>query len=133
MHMRNFSLINELLLLALFWASAPFVATAADTPKPAEVKVAHPTRGEIVRYVTLPGSIRANQQATLYAKVPGYLKSIAVDKGDKVQLGQALGEIEAPELVAELARYKAELARAQAEVQVAGIESTRIAKARTQS
>jgi multidrug efflux pump subunit AcrA (membrane-fusion protein) len=53
---------------------------AADAPKPIEVKTATPTRGEIFRFVTLPGSIKANQQATLYAKVPGYLKSIAVDK-----------------------------------------------------
>jgi len=67
---------------------------AADVPKPVEVKVIRPTRGEIIRYVTLPGSIRANQQATLYAKVAGYLKSLAVDKGDRVQAGQALGEIE---------------------------------------
>jgi membrane fusion protein (multidrug efflux system) len=81
---------------------------AADAPKPVEVKVTRPSRGEIVRYVTLPGSIRANQQATLYAKVAGYLKSLGVDKGDRVQAGQSLGEIEVPELLADLAKYKAE-------------------------
>jgi membrane fusion protein (multidrug efflux system) len=82
---------------------------AADAPKPVEVKVTHPTRGEIVRYVKLPGTIRANQQATLYAKVAGYLKSIGVDKGDRVQAGQSLGEIEVPELQADLAKYQAEV------------------------
>jgi membrane fusion protein, multidrug efflux system len=82
---------------------------AADAPKPIEVKVVHPTRGEIIRYVKLPGTIRANQQATLYAKVAGYLKSISVDKGDRVQAGQSLGEIEVPELQADLAKYKAEV------------------------
>jgi membrane fusion protein, multidrug efflux system len=82
---------------------------AADAPKAAEVKVARPTRGEIIRYVTLPGNIRANQQATLYAKVAGYLKSLAVDKGDRVQAGQWLGEIEVPELLADSAKYKAEV------------------------
>ncbi|HXJ75274.1 MAG TPA: efflux RND transporter periplasmic adaptor subunit, partial [Candidatus Dormibacteraeota bacterium] len=112
---------------------ALLAASAVDPPKPLEVKVTRPTRGEIIRYVTLPGTIRANQQATLYAKVPGYLKSIAVDKGDKVRAGQALGEIEVPELVAERARYRAELARAQAEVRVAELESARLGKARTQS
>jgi membrane fusion protein (multidrug efflux system) len=59
--------------------------------------------------VKLPGTIRANQQATIYAKVAGYLKSIAVDKGDRVQAGQSLGEIEVPELQADLAKYKAEV------------------------
>jgi RND family efflux transporter MFP subunit len=74
----------------------------------ADVKTVRPQRGEIIRYVTLPGSIRANQQATLYAKVAGYLKSLNVDKGDRVQVGQVLGEIEVPELLADLAKFKAE-------------------------
>ena len=127
-------LLNLLRFLAASLCGlAHLAASAVDAPKPLEVKVARPTRGEIIRYVTLPGTIRANQQATLYAKVPGYLKSIAVDKGDKVRAGQALGEIEVPELVAERARYRAELARAQAEVRVAELESARLGKARTQS
>jgi membrane fusion protein (multidrug efflux system) len=82
---------------------------AVDAAKPVEVKVVRPMRGEIIRYVKLPGTLRANQQATLYAKVAGYLKSISVDKGDRVQAGQALGEIEVPEFQADLAKYKAEV------------------------
>ncbi len=88
---------------------------AADAPKPVDVKIATPTRGEIHRFVTLPGMIKANQQATLYAKVPGYLKSIAVDKGDTVKAGQALGEIEVPELAAESVKYRAEIKVAEAD------------------
>jgi RND family efflux transporter MFP subunit len=118
---------------ASLFGFATLCAHASDAPKPVEVKVARPTRGEITRYITLPGTIRANQQATLYAKVGGYLKSLSVDKGDKVQAGQALGEIEVPELMAELARYKAELVRAEAEVKVAEIESSRLAKAQKQA
>ena len=98
-------------------------AVAAFAAVPVEVKVARPARGEIIRYVALPGSIRANQQATLYAKVPGYLKSIAVDKGDKVQAGQALAEIEVPELLADLAKCKAEL-------KIAEIDFKRVSAAR---
>ncbi len=88
---------------------------AADAPKPVEVKTARPSRGEIVRYISLPGIIRANQQVTLYAKVGGYLKSIAVDKGDAVKSGQSLGEIEVPELLADSTRYKAEVTVAQSD------------------
>jgi membrane fusion protein (multidrug efflux system) len=57
----------------------------------------------------LPGEIKPYQQATLYAKVAGYLKTIAVDKGDRVKEGVLLAEIEVPELVAERAKDKAEL------------------------
>jgi membrane fusion protein (multidrug efflux system) len=99
------------------WLVLAVSAPAADTPKPVEVKITRPTRGEIIRYVTLPGGIRANQQATLYAKVAGYLKSLAVDKGDRVQAGQSLGEIEVPELLADLAKYKAEVKVAETEFQ----------------
>ncbi len=92
----------------------------------AEWAVVHPSRGPIVRYVTLPGSLRANQQATLYAKVPGYLKSMAVDTGDRVESGQSLGEIEVPELQADRTRFRAE-------VKVAATEAARIATARQQA
>lgn len=93
---------------------------AADAP---QVRVASPVRGDVHRFVTQPGAIRPLQQATLYAKVPGYLKSIAVDKGDAVKAGAVLAQIEVPELEAELhaqqallARAGAEIARAQSEV-----------------
>lgn len=111
-------------LLGFFGCVTQLVA--ADPPKSVEVNVAHPTRGEIIRYVTLPGSIRANQQATLYAKVAGYLKSLSVDKGDRVQAGQSLGEIEVPELLADLAKFKAEL-------KVAETDSQRVSAAQKKS
>jgi RND family efflux transporter MFP subunit len=91
-------------------------AAIAAEPRPVEVRLTRPERGEVVRYVALPGNVRANQQATLYAKVPGYLKSLAVDKGDRVEVGQALGEIEVPELTADQSRYRAELKVAETEL-----------------
>ena len=106
--------------VAAFVAIALLVAPriqAAEAPKPVEVKMASPTRGEITRFVALPGTIKANQQATLYAKVAGYLKSLNVDKGDRVTAGQALGEIEVPELVAEAVKYRAEVKVAETDYQ----------------
>lgn len=109
------------LLLAL-----ALTVVAGHAAGPVEVKFTRPTRGDIVRYVTVPGTLKANQQATLYAKVGGYLKTIAVDKGDSVTAGQALAEIEVPELLADLART-------QAEAKVAGIELTRLEAAAAKS
>jgi membrane fusion protein (multidrug efflux system) len=73
------------------------------------VQVIRVRRGEIARSLTLPGNVRAYQEATLYAKVAGYLERIHVDRGDTVERGQVLAEIEVPELVVERARYHAEL------------------------
>lgn len=85
-----------------------------------------PRRGDINRFVALPGTLRANQQVTLHAKVAGYLKSIAVDKGDSVKAGQLLAEIEMPEVVADRARHEAEL-------KIAKSESARVSGARAKA
>jgi RND family efflux transporter MFP subunit len=50
------------------------------------------------RSLTLQGEARPFASVTLYAKVSGYLRSIAVDKGDRVKAGQVLGVIESAEL-----------------------------------
>ena len=89
---------KNLVILALCWNGA---VALADAP-PVEAGSVKVARGDVLRYVILPGRIRSNQQATLYAKVAGYLKSLAVDKGDPVKAGQLLGEIEVPELQADL-------------------------------
>lgn len=100
----------------LFAALACGSVRAADAP---ELKFTQPKRGEIHRFVTLPGSLKANQQATLYAKVPGYLKTLTVDIGDQVRAGQLIAEIEVPELEAELGKWRAVVNRAKAEVNAA--------------
>jgi RND family efflux transporter MFP subunit len=95
--------------LCLTGCHPPAPADAAPKPAPpVSVKLVQPRRGEIIRSVSLPANVAANQQATLYSKVAGYLKTIHVDKGDEVRQGQLLAEIEVPELVADFARYKAE-------------------------
>lgn len=105
------------LLLRSFnaWLLLTFAQSSLAADAPA-LKFTTPSRGEIVRYVTLPGTLRANQQSTLYAKVPGYLKTISVDIGDSVKAGQLIAEIEVPELQAELGKCKAAVNRAKAEV-----------------
>jgi membrane fusion protein (multidrug efflux system) len=78
---------------------------------PVTVQTVLPKRGEITRTITLPSfRILAYQEATLYAKVSGYLKTLTVDKGDAVKEGQLLGQIEVPELLADETQYAAETA-----------------------
>jgi RND family efflux transporter MFP subunit len=66
-------------------------------------------KGEATRSITLPGNVLAYQQATLYARVAGYVKTVTVDKGDSVKEGTLLADIEVPELIADRAKYQAEL------------------------
>ena len=79
----------------------------------ATVTVVKARKGPISRNVVLPAVIRPHEQAVLYAKVAGYLKTIRVDRGDSVHEGDLLAEIESPELVADLTRQRAEVAVAE--------------------
>jgi RND family efflux transporter MFP subunit len=65
------------------------------------------------RTIRLLGDVRSASTATLYAKVSGYLKSIPVDKGDKVKAGDIIAEIESPEIEQQYAGAAADLANKQ--------------------
>jgi RND family efflux transporter MFP subunit len=87
----------------------PSTRKATQKPPPAlTVQAVHAKQGDIYRSISLPAELFPYQQATLYAKVAGYLKHIFVDKGDRVKEGDLLAEIEVPEMLADLAKYKAE-------------------------
>lgn len=79
------------------------------------IKIARPYRGEIYRYINLPGEVHPLYQVTLFAKIDGYLKTLTVDKGDSVKAGELIAEVEVPELQANLVKYKAEVELAEAE------------------
>lgn len=96
--------------------ASPDPSSSATSSAAIEVRATKPVRRDIVRYVTLPGRVQPNQQATLHAKVSGYLESLTVDKGDRVKQGQTLGHIDVPELRADLTRFEATLAVAEGEL-----------------
>ncbi|MGH7918219.1 MAG: efflux RND transporter periplasmic adaptor subunit, partial [Candidatus Binataceae bacterium] len=81
----------------------------AQLPPPTVITV-RPQLGTAIRSITLPGDLIGYYESTLYAKVTGYLRSIYVDKGDRVKKGQVLAVIEVPELKQRLERAKANLA-----------------------
>jgi membrane fusion protein, multidrug efflux system len=105
-------LLATLCALATLSGCGPSASEAPPkTAAPVSVQTVLPKRGEIARSITLPSfRILAYQQATLYAKVSGYLKTLTVDKGDAVKEGQLLAEIEVPELLADEVQYKTETA-----------------------
>ncbi len=73
----------------------------------------------------LPGRLEAYIQAPIYARVPGYLKSWKHDIGDKVKAGDALAEIDTPDLDQQLMQARADLSVAQANAKLAQISAER--------
>jgi multidrug efflux pump subunit AcrB/multidrug efflux pump subunit AcrA (membrane-fusion protein) len=90
--------------------------STADAARP--VQVTRPLRQDLTLTFRLPGSVEAFEQTTLYAKAAGYLKSIHVDKGDRVRKGQVLAELEIPEMAREEEETKARLAEARANAEL---------------
>jgi RND family efflux transporter MFP subunit len=64
--------------------------------------------------VTLPGSTRPLQEATLYARTSGFVRRILADIGDTVHEGQLLAVIESPEVDEELLRARVRVQEAKA-------------------
>ena len=62
--------------------------------------------------IELPGNIEAITEAPILARADGYLRRRIADIGDRVVTGQALAEIEAPELDEQVSQAKASLQQA---------------------
>jgi membrane fusion protein, multidrug efflux system len=116
-HASNVSIALTLVLIA---------ATAgAQTP----VEVVRVTSKDVERQVKLPGEFQPYLAVPMYAKLPGFVKGVAVDRGSTVKQGQVLVTLEAPEMQAQIveAQSKAQalgLQRAEAEAKLAGAQST---------
>ena len=99
---------------------ATLIATAQAPPTPAPeipaVTVAAPKQKEIKQAIKLPGSLIADEQVSIYAKVSGYLDVINVDRGAAVTKGQVLAVLSAPEMASELALADAKLRAAESRI-----------------
>jgi len=71
------------------------------------VLTATPRPGEARRTLSLPGTLRGQNEAALYARTNGYLRSWTKDIGDRVRKGELLAVIDAPETEQELLQARA--------------------------
>lgn len=89
------------------------------------VKVVYPEHSSGDQPLVLPGSVRADLDAPIYARVSGYLKAWHTDIGAHVKKGQVLAEIETPELDQQILRAKADLASAESNWEIADVTAKR--------
>ncbi len=71
------------------------------------VLVTHPRQAPPTRALEIPATIHGYVETPVYAKIPGYLKTIGVDKGDRVREGQVLATLESPEVDQQVANARA--------------------------
>ncbi len=101
---------------------------AVDTQQASEghlrVEVVTPTLAASDRALTLPGSVQALEETTLFPQTGGYVRTWKVDLGDKVSKGQLLVEIDTPELDQQIQQAAAQLAEAKAKIEQAKANSS---------
>ncbi len=83
------------------------------------VNVAEVKRSDTRSNLVLPGNIQAVTEAPVLARATGYVRKRYADIGDRVQAGQVLAEIEAPELQQQIKQAQATLDQANSTVQQA--------------
>ena len=108
-------LLAALLAALLFWRHHHRLVTDAaarqrEVDLGPRIFVTRVQAGPSARDLTLPADVRGFYQATMYAKVAGYVKSMKVDKGDQVRAGQLLVVLRSPELEQQVAAAAADLA-----------------------
>ncbi len=89
------------------------------------VSVAHPFHDDAPRKLVLPGDVEAFYEASIYARVSGYLAGWSQDIGARVRAGQVLATIDTPDLDQEFAQAQADLAAAQAQSTFAELTAKR--------
>jgi multidrug resistance efflux pump len=87
------------------------------TPIPTPIVPEKPTyvvqRGNITKQLEFTGRISAVEETSLYFKTSGYVKRVLVQRGDQVQAGDLLAELEIDDLLKQMAQAEVTLNSAQ--------------------
>jgi RND family efflux transporter MFP subunit len=97
-------------------------SSAAGEPAPAG-----PAAIDVVRVVErpvdvaldMPGQLDPYEGVAIYPRVPGFVKTIRVDRGSRVRAGALLAELDAPELASERAEAQSKVQSAEAQLNAA--------------
>jgi membrane fusion protein (multidrug efflux system) len=99
--------------------SIDYLQQTADDAALTRVQVASPMPGPPTAALTLPGEVRAWNEAPIYGQVSGYISHWFKDYGAHVKAGDVLATIETPSLDAQFAVSKANLRAAQTQYNLA--------------
>lgn len=107
--------ISACVLAAAAWSQAANLVAVVARP--------------VSRTIELPGELQPFLSVSLHAKLRSYVERVLVDRGSKVERGQVLAELSAPEMKAQIAEAESkvqalESEHAQAEAQLAAAQST---------
>jgi membrane fusion protein, multidrug efflux system len=128
---RKWWVISGLLAAGAWWFIADHtpavaqVATGQASPPPAPVRVAAVMRQDIPLMVQAVGQLQPLQQVDIRPQIEGVLNQVLFQEGQQVQRGQVLAKLDDRSLRAQEAQAQAELARLQAQLNMARLDLQR--------
>ncbi|HKC13812.1 MAG TPA: efflux RND transporter periplasmic adaptor subunit [Vicinamibacteria bacterium] len=129
---RHFVMLAPALILAtglLAW-SGRAGRGSGPSALPPSVATMRVERTPLSTSLTLSGEFRPFQEVDLHAKVAGYIRTISVDVGDRVEKGRILAVLEVPELSAQVQGADASIRRSEDSVRRAQSELEKSESAR---
>jgi RND family efflux transporter MFP subunit len=123
-----FLVLAALVICGLLWKRSRDAASLAESTHALAtqtVAVTLPGAGPSDNEIVLPGNVTAFNEASIYARTNGYLKSWTTDIGAKVTEGEVMAEIEAPDVDAQLRQADANLEQARANLEIANLNFDR--------
>src|SRR5437764_15321568 len=108
---------------------AALIILAATLSAQQTIDAVHVISRPVQRKLELPGEFLPYEKTSIHANAAGFIQKVLVDRGSRVQEGDLLAEIVAPELESHLAEararvFTAESQVAEAQAQVAAARST---------
>jgi membrane fusion protein, multidrug efflux system len=134
-------ILGAFVLLAVFvaysfvqrWHSEQRLASWTRARAIQNVSVVEPTHNAKPDILSLPGTISAWYEASIYAQVTGYIQSWKTDIGAVVKKGDLLAVVDTPELDDRIAKAVEEVNRAKAALEFAKVTADRWAALRQSS
>jgi RND family efflux transporter MFP subunit len=96
-----------LVLARDFWIGRQSSELARENAMGMHVLVTQVMHAPTVRNVKLPAALRGFDETDIFAKIPGYLRKINVDKGDRVSAGEVIALVDSPETDQQVANARA--------------------------
>lgn len=100
-------------------AQATPAAPAGAAPGPVTIDLVRVVEQPLDVQLSLPGELLPFESVDLHARVAGFVKSVAVDRGSTVRRGDVLVTLDAPEVVAQRAEAQSKLQSATAQLAAA--------------
>lgn len=107
-----------------FWSIPAMILLTACGEKKQPAAQSKPTQDTVLVFllktdtarktIELPAELKPYEQADLFGKVQGFIKTVHVEMGDRIRKGQVLAVIEAPEVSSRLAESEAAIQSAKA-------------------